>query len=164
MKKELGTIPPREEVISALKKRYGYLLGDLKPMELSSTITRGMTELGREFSSRKFMYRKTHHVPKGVKIKSGVEVLYGIHKAPGGLIRTYQEVERDRLRDLGISGDFTLLPKRELTHLENSLKDSERDEGEIIPRVEEFYEETEVQTPGVEPKDFAKAIMEGKHD
>jgi hypothetical protein len=88
-----------------------------------------------------------------------MEILYGMHKAQGGLIRTAQEVESRKIRDIGISGDFTLYPKKELEGIENSLKDSNREKDEISQKIEEFYENTDIQTPGVKPKDITKAIM-----
>jgi lipoate-protein ligase A len=162
MKKELGKIPSHEEIKKVLVKKYEKLFGKLKPMNLDDEIIRKMTELAKWFNSPEFFYRKTPRIPKGVKIKEGIEILYGIYKAKGGLVRTAQEVENKQLRDIGISGDFTLYPKNELQNLEYSLKDTEREKSELTSKIEEFYEETDVQTPGVKAKDFTKAIMEAK--
>ena len=107
-------------------------------------------------------FKKTPRVSSGVKIKEGVEILYGMHKAQGGLIRTAQEVESRKLKDIGISGDFTLYPKKELVEIEKTLKDTQREKDELNQKIEEFYENTEIQTPGVKPKDITKAIMETK--
>ena len=162
MNKELGGIPPRNEIIKTLIQKYEGILGKLKPAELNNEIINKMKELYVSFSSPEFFYRKTPKIPTSVKIKEGVEILYGMHKAPGGLIRTAQEVESKKLRDIGISGDFTLYPKKELTGIENSLKDSNREKDEISQKVEEFYENTDIQTPGLKPKDITKAIMQTK--
>ena len=164
MKRELGKIPPREEIIKVLKKRYEKLLGKLKPMKLNDEIIRKITELAVWFNSPEFLFKKTPHIPKGVKIKEGIEILYGMYKAKGGLIRTAQEVEMRKLRDIGISGDFTFYPKKELLGLEYALKDTEREKKKLTPKIEGFCEGTDIQTPGVKPKDFASAIMEAEHD
>ena len=162
MNKELNGIPPRDEIIKTLIKKYEGILGKLKPAELNTEIINKMKELYVSFSSPEFFYRKTPKIPTSVKIKEGVEILYGMHKAPGGLIRTAQEVESKKLRDIGISGDFTLYPKKELSGIENSLKDSNREKDEISQKIEEFYENTDIQTPGVKPKDITRAVMETK--
>ncbi len=162
MNKELGGIPPRDEIIKTLIQNYEGILGKLKPAELNNEIINKMNDLYASFSSPEFFFRKTPKIPTSVKIKEGVEILYGIHKAPGGLIRTAQEVESRKLRDIGISGDFTLYPKKELIGIENSLKDSNREKDEISQKIEEFYENTDIQTPGVKPKDITKAVMQTK--
>jgi len=162
MKKELGKIPPRQEIKRVLVERYEKIFGKLKPLKLDEEIIRKMTELAKWFKSPEFFYKKTPRIPRGVKIKEGVEILYGMYKAQGGIVRTAQEVENIQIKDIGISGDFTLYPKNELQNLEISLKDTEREKSEINSKVGEFYEETDVQTPGVKPKDFTKAILEAK--
>lgn len=159
MKRELGALPQRELVIGELVKRYEEHLGKLKPVKLTDDIINKMTELAAWFGSPEFMYRKTPRIPQGVTIRSGVEILYGMYKAKGGLIRSAQEVEDNRLSDIEISGDFSLYPKSELDGLQSSLKGSERERGELESRMEEFYEETDIQTPGVKPKDIRKAIV-----
>ena len=158
MKRELGMIPPRKEVIKVLKEKFEKDLGRLEPADLNDEILRKMAELGALFSSPEFLFKKTLHIPKGVKIREGVEILYGMYKAKGGLIRTAQEVEKKVLKDIDISGDFTLYPKEELLGLEDTLRETERKERELTPKIEEFYERTGVQTPGVEPEDITKAI------
>ncbi len=164
MKRELGHIPPRSEIVEVLKKRYEALLGKLTPTKMSGDILSKMEELAVLFSSPEFSFRRTSRIPQGIKIKEGIEILYGMYKAKGGLIKTAQEVEVKRLRDIGITGDFTLYPKKELGEMEYALRGTEREQSEITSKVEEFYEETEIQTPGVKPKDFTKAILEVKND
>lgn len=162
MKKEIGKAPSHDEIKKVLIKKYEKLLGKLKPLTLNEEIIKKMMELAKWFNSPDFLYRKTPRIPKGVKIKEGIEILYGIYKAKGGLIRTAQEVENRHLNDIGISGDFTLFPKNELQNLEYSLKDVVREKDELISKIDEFYENREIQTPGVKSKDFTTAIMEAK--
>jgi len=162
MRKELDRLPSREELTAVLQQRYEALLGKMTPLDLSDDVVSKMEELAVWFDSPEFKYRKTPKVPSGIKIKEGVEILHGMYKAKGGLIRTQQEVVEKRIADIGISGDFTLLPKVELTGLEASLADTEREDSEIVSAVEAFYEESDIQTPGVEPKDISKAVMEAK--
>jgi lipoate-protein ligase A len=162
MKRELGNIPPREDIANTLKVKYERILGKLKPATLNDEIIAKMEELAIRFNSPEFFFKKTPRKPTSVKIKEGVEILYGMHKAPGGLIRTAQQVEKKQLKDIGISGDFTFYPKQELTEMETTLKNTSREQEELISKIEEFYENTSIQTPGVKPKDFSKAILETK--
>jgi len=164
MKKEIGKAPPHEEIKKVLIKKYENLLGKLKPLKLNDELIRKMMELAKWFNSPEFFYRKTPRVPKGLKIKEGIEILYGLYKAKGGLIRTAQEVEKKQLLDIGISGDFTLYPKKELQNLEYSLKDTEREKNELKTKIDEFYEKTDIQTPGVNSNHLTKAIMEAKKE
>jgi lipoate-protein ligase A len=110
-------------------------------------------------TSEEFLFQKTPRKPAGVKIREGVEVLYGLHKARGGLIRTAEEISDGKIEDITISGDFTFYPKERLSGLEGSLEKIPLDEEKIIERVETFYEEKGVESPGVESKDFATTIL-----
>jgi len=162
MKKEIGKPPSHSEIKKVLIKKYEKLLGKLKPLKLSEEIIQKMTELAKWFNSSEFFYRKTPRIPSGVKIKEGIEILYSTYKAQGGIVRTAQEVKNTRIKEIGISGDFTLYPKKELEHMEYFLKDTERKKSEIYSKIKEFFNETDIQTPGVKVDDFTEAIMEAK--
>jgi lipoate-protein ligase A len=161
MNRELGRIPPRGEITQVLIEKFEKALGKLEPVELSDEVILKMKELAMWFNSPEFLFKKAPQIPKGVKIKEGIEILYGMYKAKGGLIRTVQEVETRSLKEINISGDFTMLPKEGLTDLEDTLKDTEREEKKLQSKIEEFYKKSGVQTPGVEPQDITKAIQEG---
>ncbi len=107
MKRELGTIPSREEVASVLKENFEKRLGRLKDASLNPEIIEKMKRLEVWMTSEAFLLKKTPRIPTGVKIKEGVEVLYGLHKARGGLIRTAEEISEGRIEEITISGDFT---------------------------------------------------------
>jgi lipoate-protein ligase A len=118
-----------------------------------------MKQIESWMTSEKFLFKKTPKIPKGVKIREGVELFYGLHKARGGLIRTAEEISEGRIEEITISGDFTFYPKEQLTGLEESLQKVPLKEERIIERVETFYEEKKVESPGVESKDFAQTIL-----
>lgn len=159
MKKELGTLLSRDEVVAVLKEKFEKNLGKLEPASLNSEIFEKMRELESWMASEKFLYQKTPKVPKGVKIKEDLEILYGIHKAKGGLIRTAEEVSERKIEDITISGDFTFYPKENLNGLEQSLKGVDLEEDQIIERVETYYEEKDIESPGVGSRDFAMTIL-----
>ena len=162
MKRELGTMPDRDEVVQSLIQNYEGLIGKLKPINLTKDTIDKMIEIERWFTSDEFLYKKTPRIPKGVKIREGVEILYTIYKARGGLIRTAQEIKSDVIENISISGDFQLYPKSELSGLENDLKKTKRKDKKILSKVEDFYDKHEIESPGVEPEDVTDAIMEAK--
>lgn len=159
MKKELGTIPPRQEIVSVLKEQFQKRIGPLTPATLNSEILEEMKRLESWMTSDEFLFKKTPKISRGVKIREGVELLFGLHKARGGLIRTAEEVTKERIEDIEISGDFTFFPKEELVGLEDSLEKTTLEENRIIERVEAFYELKGIESPGVGSVDFAKAIL-----
>jgi len=159
MKKELGTIPPREEVVRVLREKFEKRIGSLKEAPLTPEIIAKMNQLESWMTSEEFLFPKTPRKPAGVKIREGVEVLYGLHKARGGLIRTAEEISEGKIEDITISGDFTFYPKESLDGLEGSLEKVPLDKDKIIKKVETFYEEKGVESPGVESKDFATTIL-----
>lgn len=159
IKRELGVIPPREEIVSVLREKFEKKVGRLTPASLTPEILEEMKQIEAWMTSEEFLLKKTPRIPEGVKIREGVEVLYGLHKARGGLIRTAEEISGGRIEDISISGDFTFYPKEGLTGLEGSLEKAPLKEEKIIERVETFYEEKGVESPGVESKDFATTIL-----
>jgi lipoate-protein ligase A len=160
MKRELGFVPKRNEVTRNLISNFENLVGKLKPVHLTQDIIYKMIELEKWFTSEEFLFKKTPKIPVGVKIKEGVEILYSTYKARGGLIRTAQEIKNGVIEDIGISGDFQFYPKSELAGLETNLKQIKRKEKLIISKVEDFYDEHKVESPGVEPEDVTDAIMD----
>ena len=80
------------------------------------------------------------------------------------MIRTAEEISEGRIEDINISGDFTFYPKEGLTGLEESLEKAPLKEEKIIERVETFYEEKGVESPGVDSKDFAQTILNPVQD
>lgn len=159
MKRELGVIPSREEVVSVLKEKFEKRVGKFTPASLNSEILEKMKQIESWMTSEEFLLKKTPRIPGGVKIKEEVEVLYGLHKAKGGLIRTAEEISEGRIEDISVSGDFTFYPKERLDGLEGSLEKVPLEEDQIIKRVETFYEEKGIESPGVESKDFALTIL-----
>ncbi|MEO0205647.1 MAG: biotin/lipoate A/B protein ligase family protein [candidate division WOR-3 bacterium] len=164
MKRELGEIPPREEIKNVLIENFEKILGKLEPVEgIDETTIDKMRELEKWFMSDAFLFKKTPRIPTGVKIKEGIEILYGLYKAKGGLIRTAQEIENKRtINDIVVSGDFNLFPKDGLNEVESSLKSKTFDEKSIKEEVQKVYDKKKIESPGVAPEDFAKTVIEAK--
>jgi len=163
MKRELGVVPPREEIKRVLIERFEKILGKLESVELNKATRQKMHELGKWFTSDDFLFKKTPRIPDGVKIKEGVEILYGLYKAKGGLIRTAEEIKNKKtITDIAISGDFNLFPKNGLAAVENALKHKDFDREKIKAEVQKVYKKEKIESPGVEPEDLAKTVTEAK--
>ena len=88
MKRELRVIPSRAEVVAVLKEKFEKRVGKTTPASLNSDILEKMGQIETWMTSEEFLLKKTPRIPIGVKIREGVEVVYGHHKARAGLIRT----------------------------------------------------------------------------
>lgn len=164
MKRELGDIPPREEVVQTLIREYEKVLGRLEPLALNNRFVERMKTLEKWFTSDQFLFKKTRKIPKGIKIKGGVEIRYGIHKAKGGLIRTVEELEEEKISEIGISGDFQFYPKNEFAIMEVDLRKTEFEQGKVRNKIQQFYDEHHIQAPGVMPEDFTTAIIQSQSE
>jgi len=159
IKRELGIVPPREEVVTVIKEKFEKKVGRLTQSSLNSQILKKMNQLELWMTSEEFLYKKTPKIPKTVKIREGVEIFYGLHKTRGGLIRTSETISEKKIEEIAISGDFTFHPKEYLTGLEESLQKVSLEANQIIDRVENYYQEEGIESPGVESKDFAETIL-----
>jgi lipoate-protein ligase A len=163
MKRELGQIPARKEIKRVLVENFEKILGRLEPVEIDDGTIRKIREIEQWFMSDEFFHKKTPRIPQGVKIKEGIEILYGLYKAKGGLIRSAEEIEdKKTIRDIVVSGDFNLFPKDALSDVENALKNKDFDENIIKEAVEKTYDRKRIESPGVAPEDITRTITEAK--
>lgn len=163
MKRELRVIPSRAEIKKVLIENFEKILGRLEPVEIDAATISKIKEIEQWFMSDPFLHKKTPRIPQGVKIREGIEILYGMYKARGGLIRSAEEIEnKKKIRDIVVSGDFNLFPKEALNDVENALKNKDFDEEVIKKEVERTYEKKKIESPGVAPDDIAKTITEAK--
>ena len=79
-----------------------------------------------------------------------------MHKAPGGLIRLTTEVRDGVIAAASISGDFFFFPADKLADLEAVLIGL--CESDVEAAVARFYEEYGIESPGVTPADFVRAL------
>ena len=88
----------------------------------------------------------------------------GSYKAAKGLIRVRVQVETNKIWRVTISGDFFMHPEDKLWELERTLEETPTLKEVILAKVRAFYDKTKIITPGVNPEDFAEAIMRGVED
>lgn len=161
MKRELGVVPPRIEIKQVLTENFETILGPLERIDIDDQTINKIKEIEKWFMSEEFLHKKTPRIPQGVKIKEGIEILYGLYKTRGGLIRTAEEIEnKKKIRDIVVSGDFNLFPKDTLSEVEKDLKNKDFSLETIEKEVEKTYARKKIEAPGVEPKDIARTITE----
>lgn len=83
----------------------------------------------------------------------------GLHKARSGLIRALVRVERGRIVDVIISGDFILVPEYFIDEMEKSLVGVEAKKESVLKTLKSFFAENVFQCPMTYAEDFAEAVM-----
>jgi len=160
IKREIEDVPSRDALWSLMAEKYLEMLG---PMEIETAVDdvwRTKTDdLVERFSSEDWLHRKRRARPgRAVKIRAGLNVVHRIHKAPGGLLRAVLEVQEEILAHVSLSGDFFFYPEEKLADLEEALTGVLiTDAPEVVVR---FYDEHEIESPGVTPDDIA-SLLEG---
>lgn len=161
MKRELGQTPDYAEV----KKQYLHhcsqlLEADLEMDEPSEAELVATVEIESRFVSDEWLHQKGGlRQTEAVKIHADVFLLEAAYKAPGGLIRATARLHQERIDDLTLSGDFTMLPAFAVGALEQLLRGVILAEDAVRARVSEFYGGLQVQSPGVTVEDWVKAIL-----
>ena len=87
------------------------------------------------------------------------KVLTGTHTGAGGTIDAFVKLEgptQSVLQRVLISGDFFVTPPRVVFDLESALQGVRLDE--VEPAIEQFFDQTEVDTLSVSPADFKASI------
>lgn len=164
LKREIGHVPPRNEIKRLLVEGYSEIGIELVRGKLSDEEKEIFErEVRPKHLSKDWLYmpewRHRELVERrAVKVVAGVEVVEADFKAKK-MIRVTAEVAFGKIRDILISGDFFMVPENALPKLEEALTDSPLEKKALLKRVKRFYEETKVQVPGIEPKDFVEAIM-----
>jgi len=94
-----------------------------------------------------------------VKIREGVYVIQNMLKTPGGLVRITPVKDEEKLRYVHISGDFFFYPAEDVPELEHALNGVPSAEQNVTALIERFYAERSIESPGLQPLDFAKALF-----
>jgi lipoate-protein ligase A len=162
MERELGSAPAEKELAEALAERYETLLG---PMERPGMPDQDLVvEADRLFTmmhTPEWLFQNDRRRPdaRRVKIRDGVEIVQSSHKAPGGLVRMTALRVDGRVHDLHLSGDFFMFPPDSLPALENFLEGTPHEFNALVQEIGTFFNEHEVQAPGLTPDDLAQAIV-----
>jgi lipoate-protein ligase A len=117
-------------------------------------------ELGAQFASPAWLHRHERRPRPGrqVKIAAGVTVVERLHKAPGGLLRATAVFGDNRVYDVHLSGDFFFYPAHKLAALEEALEGVEAKSEAIVAKVQDFYQQHGIESPGLQAEDFGHLL------
>ncbi len=161
MLRETGSAPETRDLALALAKHYEPLLGPLEmKTEVDPVIAAKAEELFAEMYTDEWLYDNDRRSlnNREVKIRDGVYVVQNAIKSPGGLIRVTAVNDQGKLRDVHLSGDFFFFPQASLEDMEKALEGVPASQDEIAAAVQDFYTQFSIESPGVQPADFAKAL------
>ena len=152
LKDELGYLPPLDEVKAALQAGFEEIFGvtffpgSLSPEE--EALATGFIE----------EYRQNGWIDLVADPPEEHLILRSVVKLDGGLIRAAASVDSRRriLKYALITGDFFVSPRRAIFDLEAALKNTPV--AEAGRRIRRFFEENEVEMPGLAPEDFQSAM------
>jgi hypothetical protein len=156
--RELGGVPPRVSLTESLARNFEKLLGTLPRAGVDEELREEASRLEAEFLTEEWLHRIGRPTRgRTVKIAAGVEVKHLVHKAPGGLIRGDVEIADGVISSLVVSGDFFFYPAEKLMDLSDALVGIKTKYAEET--IHEFYRKHGIESPGVEPADFAKVVV-----
>lgn len=153
LKEQLHRQPSLEEVKRALEKGFQEALGfQFQQTEITAAEETLFREKLPEMRSADWIQGK--RIPFRPQ-----KVLHSIYKEEGGLIRTAVKVDlkKEKIRDILITGDFFIHPRRTIFDLEAALKNASIKD--MAFQVEEFFSKTRVDLMGLNTIDFSQAIQ-----
>lgn len=158
--RETGSIPSNADLADELARCYKPLLGELVQKSLDQELTQKADELLAEMNTPEWLFSNDRRRPdaRQVKIAEGVYVIQKMLKTPGGLIRVTAVNENGRLKDVHLSGDFFFFPADNLVDLEQALDGVSGETQAIAQAVATFYQQHQIESPGVVPLDFANVL------
>jgi lipoate---protein ligase len=165
IRRELGPGKAAEWTESRLNglmgKAFEALLGPMEPGRLDPALVQQMDDLRARMLTREWVYQKGRRMAgRNVKIRSGINVIHRMHKAPGGLMRADMEIKDGRFGRVSLSGDFFCFPEEAVSWLENRLENKGLEQ--VRPVLAGFYSETGADTPGIAIEDWMEILAPGK--
>ena len=153
LKSLLGYEPSLETVQSSLAAGFAEAFGiDLEPAEqLEQVEVEGFREALAEIDTPEWVYQRDRPA-------ASAPLREGFHRAAGGLIRAAVLVDesRDRLKQLWLTGDFFVHPRRMVADLEAALRDTRL--SELEANVHAFFDRYPVEMLMLGRDDFVQAI------
>ncbi len=160
IRRETGSAPANADLAEALARHYTALLGPLVPRPLDEALIAKANELFEEMNRPAYLLANDRRRPDAarVKISEGVYVVQRIVKAPGGLIRATAISKDGHLSEVHLSGDFFFFPAEGLPEMERILEAVPEEREAIEAVLSAFYLSRAVESPGVQPADFAGVL------
>jgi lipoate-protein ligase A len=160
--RETGHIPETRLLGDELERRYEAILGPMIIKAVPDPKLIGEAQrLQAERYTPEWLLANDRRRPdvRQVKIREGVYVIQNMLKTPGGLIRVTAVNQDGKLHEVHISGDFFFYPAENLPELEQALEGVSANSGAVTEAVTQFYARRAVESPGVQPADFAQALI-----
>ncbi len=170
LKRELGYLPDRRKVKEYLIEGYQETLDiSLEEGELTSGEERLWREIREKIKRKDWLYsREKKHEEllswvkaKCVKVAGGIMVCEATYKGEK-MLRITLGSKDDVITDILISGDFFLSPPETLEQLEEELRGTRLEEGELKEKIQGFMKEKKVDLTGIRAEDIVKALMDAK--
>jgi lipoate-protein ligase A len=160
MRRELGSIPPRETLVARFLRDVGeHLRVEPRHDELRDDEIRAVDEWERQLQEPDWLYQPNRRrFAEGVKITGGVHLGEAMHKARGGLVRVRLLSQNQRIADVDISGDFTCIPASGVEALAHALRGLDLASADMTPRIAQHMTTLGLDLPGVDAADIASAI------
>lgn len=157
--KETGKKPGWDETAALLTKHFADVLEPLELAEVDDELKAKIEELTATMNSDEWLFKKIRKAPaREIRVREGVRFIDGMHKAPGGLITAYVEVDEGTLVSASITGDFTCAPKDSIGELEKRLVNVAYKAEALRAAIEGFYAGSGADTPGVSVEDLLIAL------
>lgn len=154
LEQELGYIPEREEIKTALRDSFASVFGvRIRKGELSPIEKEKLSQKLRLFSSPEWISRVRYPL-------RGQGMLSTAYRTKGGVIRVAVVVNAIEkvVRATYIAGDFFLEPKERLLDLERLLKNIPMQRGYIFSQVTDFFHKNSLKMLSITLKDFLSAF------
>lgn len=156
---QMSSVPDRQTLQQRYIEHCSAILGaDIFHGTWSNAEEEMAAEIDQRFVSNEWLYQKGGLRPSSVKIHEDVRVAESAYKSRGGLIRVAARFHHQRIDDISLSGDFTLLPAVAIGAIEQAVRGQEVQGPLLLSRIQEVYMLLNIASPGVVPNDFAAAI------
>lgn len=157
IKRELGSMPSWDEMADPLIRNFEKVLGPLEDAQNPETVRQKAEELKPKYLSDEWLFMKRKDLGhRIVKIATDVNIIQHAYKAPGGLMKANYELKENIITNLSLSGDYFCYPSDVDRQLENLLDGLEIHM--ISDVIDDFYNNNEIETPGITPADWVKVI------
>jgi len=150
LKWELGHTPATQEIKEAMVRGFEKTFDiTLEPGGLASFEKALFREKVDFYRSSEWINHVRHQFEKK-------EVHQGIYKAKGGMVRFTLIINpaQKRIKDIYITGDFFVTPRRAMLDLEAKLKGLPADRRSLHATIRKFFEENRVSIVGMECDEF----------
>jgi len=164
IRRELGEKEAGQWTESALNgllvEVFEKMLGPFQPRDVDGALRSKIAELGAVMTTESWLGSGGRPVlGRHMRIRSGVNLVHRMHKAPGGLIRADFEIRDGVYQDVCLSGDWFCYPREVVQVLESKVMGTSAEN--LRSMLEEFYCEYPVETPGITLEDWLKVLTAG---